>query len=113
MIIELSVQENNKLLNIFFFISAKFHSIPFYIAAPTTSIDLKLNSGIEIEIEERVAKELTVIQGISIAPPDINCWNPAFDVTPAELITGGIITEYGVFSPDDLKDKVSNLSLKE
>ncbi|XP_031571295.1 methylthioribose-1-phosphate isomerase-like [Actinia tenebrosa] len=94
-------------------ISAKFHSIPFYVAAPTTSIDLTLNSGKEIEIEERVAKELTLFQGISIAPHNVNCWNPAFDVTNSELITGGIITEFGVFSPYDLKAKISNLSHKK
>jgi len=78
-------------------IVAKYHNIPFYTAVPTTSIDLKLANGKQIHIEERPADELTKIFGQNIAPNGINVWNPAFDVTPASLITG-IITELGIAS---------------
>lgn len=88
-------------------ILAKFHNIPFYVAAPTTSIDLNLPDGGYIPLEERNQNEITHIHGFQIAAPGINCWNPAFDVTPCELITGGIITEYGVFRSDQLKEKLN------
>ncbi|XP_028679183.2 methylthioribose-1-phosphate isomerase [Erpetoichthys calabaricus] len=84
-------------------IGAKHHKIPFYVAAPSTSCDLSLESGREIVIEERPAQELTDINGARIAAPGIDVWNPAFDVTPHELITGGIITELGVFLPSELQ----------
>lgn len=74
---------------------AKYHEIPFYVAAPLTSVDLSLSSGKEIVLEERSAKELLNTHGglgERIAAPGISVWNPAFDVTPAELIAG-IITE--------------------
>ncbi|XP_020613351.1 methylthioribose-1-phosphate isomerase-like [Orbicella faveolata] len=84
-------------------IAAKHHGVPFYIAAPSTTVDLTLEKGSDIVIEERPAEELTTVAGVRIAAPAIGCWNPAFDVTPAELITGGIVTEYGVFKPSELK----------
>ncbi|XP_043919145.1 methylthioribose-1-phosphate isomerase isoform X2 [Protopterus annectens] len=87
-------------------VSAKYHNIPFYVAAPCTSCDLSLENGEQIVIEERPHQELTDINGIRIAAPGIHVWNPAFDVTPHELITGGIITELGVFSPSELQDAV-------
>lgn len=71
------------------------HHIPFYVAAPLTSIDLSLYSGKEIIIEERSPKELTHTRGglgEQVAACGISVWNPAFDVTPANLISG-IITE--------------------
>jgi len=71
---------------------AKAHNVPFYVASPFTTLDVNLKTGDEIEIEERSAKELL---SSSSAPESIACWNPAFDVTPAEYITG-IITEKGV-----------------
>ena len=77
--------------------------VPFYVAAPSTSIDLNLESGHQIEIEERPHHEVTTVGDVRIAAHGIGCWNPGFDVTPAELITGGIITEYGVFKPSELK----------
>lgn len=86
-------------------VAAKHHGIPFYVAAPFSSIDMSKASGGEIVIEERPSVELTAIQGVRIAAPGIGCWNPAFDVTPAELITGGIITERGVFRPDELVEQ--------
>ncbi|KAB8027437.1 S-methyl-5-thioribose-1-phosphate isomerase [Fluviispira multicolorata] len=76
-------------------IAAKYHNIPFYVAAPSTSIDCNKKSGKEITIEERPKKELTHINNIQIAADGINVWNPSFDITPATLITG-IVTELGV-----------------
>ncbi|XDV15874.1 hypothetical protein PO909_015828 [Leuciscus waleckii] len=84
-------------------IAAKHHGVPFYVAAPSTSCDLSLESGRDIVIEERPAVELTSINGVPVAAPGIDVWNPAFDVTPHQLITGGIITELGVFLPSELQ----------
>ncbi len=74
---------------------AKEHGIPFYVAAPTTTVDLSLACGDDIPIEQRSAEEVTHIQGIRIAPEDVEVLNPAFDVTPHRLITA-IITERGI-----------------
>lgn len=82
-------------------ILAKYHNVPFYVAAPRTSIDTNMNNGDDIIIEERSAKEITHMNGERIVPEGIKCWNPSFDVTPASLITG-IITEIGTFSPQEL-----------
>ena len=71
------------------------HGIPFYVCAPTSSVDLATSDGSSIVIEERKAAEVLEIRGVSIAPPGTQVRNPAFDVTPAELISG-IITEEGV-----------------
>ncbi|XP_045446766.1 methylthioribose-1-phosphate isomerase [Melitaea cinxia] len=87
-------------------IIAKYHNVPFYVAAPLTSIDMSLKSGDRIKIEERPDREMTHIGEHRIAAPGISCWNPSFDVTPASLITG-IITEKGVFAPDKLHEAVS------
>lgn len=79
---------------------AKFHNVPFYVAAPLTSIDLSLSSGQQIVIEERSPKELLNSRGglgEQVAASGISVWNPAFDVTPANLISG-IITEKGVIT---------------
>ncbi|XP_036704373.1 methylthioribose-1-phosphate isomerase isoform X3 [Balaenoptera musculus] len=84
-------------------IAAKHHGIPFYVAAPSSSCDLHLKTGREIIIEERPGQELTHVNGVRIAAPGIGVWNPAFDVTPHDLITGGIITELGVFAPEELR----------
>ena len=80
-------------------IAAKYHNIPFYVAAPLSTIDTSINSGDEIVIEERSEKEVTIINDKRICPEGINVINPAFDVTPHELITG-IITEKGILKPD-------------
>jgi methylthioribose-1-phosphate isomerase len=83
---------------------AKAHGIPFYVAAPTSTIDLETPDGGQIPIEERNASEVTQLHGErAIAPAGIAVWNPAFDVTPAKLITG-IITERGIVSPHELQD---------
>ncbi|CAI6341633.1 unnamed protein product [Periconia digitata] len=95
-------------------ILAKHHGIKFLVAAPRTTIDLSTKSGADIVIEERPGKEVTLVKGprhdgvtldlavvetVSIAANGIGVWNPAFDVTPADLIDG-IITEVGVVEKD-------------
>ena len=74
---------------------AKEHAIPFYVAAPLTTIDPSLASGAEIPIEQRNPEEVTHIQGAAVAPAGIEAANPAFDVTPHKYITA-IITEGGI-----------------
>ena len=76
-------------------ILAREHGIPFYVAAPLSTIDLSLKTGTEIPIEERASEEVTIIGGVRIAPEGVSVYNPAFDVTPAKYIAG-IITEKGV-----------------
>ncbi|SDW83403.1 methylthioribose-1-phosphate isomerase [Alicyclobacillus hesperidum] len=77
---------------------AQYHGIPFYVAAPTTTLDLATSTGRDIPIEERHANEVTHIFGRPIAPNGASARHLAFDVTPGELITG-IITEWGVAKP--------------
>ncbi|MEA4849720.1 MAG: S-methyl-5-thioribose-1-phosphate isomerase [Clostridiaceae bacterium] len=77
---------------------ARAHDIPFYIAGPTSTIDLDTPGGQEIPIEERGPEEITCGFGRRTAPPGIKTFNPSFDVTPHELITA-IITEKGVIRP--------------
>lgn len=74
---------------------AKAHHIPFYIAAPLSTIDRNTNSGADIPLEERPAREVTHVGGLALTPEGVPVFNFAFDVTPAALITG-IITEKGV-----------------
>jgi methylthioribose-1-phosphate isomerase len=74
------------------------NGIPFYVAAPVSTIDLECETGDAIPIEERNRKELTHIFNQPIAPEGVDVWNPAFDVTPARLVTA-IITEKGVAEP--------------
>lgn len=81
---------------------AKAHNIPFYVAAPYSTIDLKTRSGEDIPIEQRNPAEVTTIHGSHpVAPDGVAVYNPAFDVTPGELITG-IVTERGIFKPGEL-----------
>lgn len=77
---------------------ARAHDIPFYVAAPLSTFDPEIETGSEIPIERRDRKEVSEINGRIIAPADIEIENPAFDVTPAGLVSG-IITEYGVARP--------------
>ena len=77
---------------------AKHHGIPFYVAAPLSSIDMTLENGSEIPIEERGREEVANGFGKQTAPDDINIYNPAFDVTPNELVTA-LITEKGIVWP--------------
>jgi methylthioribose-1-phosphate isomerase len=74
---------------------AKENNVPFFVAAPISTLDLTLASGAQIPIEERPAAEVTHVFGQRIAPPDTAVQNPAFDVTPARYVTA-IITEKGV-----------------
>lgn len=81
---------------------ANRHNVPFYVAAPTSSIDLHCTSGKDIPIEERSPREVTHVLGKQIAPSTIQVANPAFDVTPHELVTA-IVTENGVARDPYLK----------
>ena len=74
---------------------AREHSVPFYVAAPLSTFDLTLPEGRSIPIEERGAEEVSSFGGMKTAPTDVKVVNPAFDVTPAQLITA-IITERGI-----------------
>lgn len=79
-------------------ILAKYHSVPFYVVAPRSTIDLSLENGMEIPIEERGKEEIVCGFGKLTAPNEVECFNPAFDVTPNENITA-IITEAGIVRP--------------
>jgi methylthioribose-1-phosphate isomerase len=74
---------------------ARHHGIPFYVAAPYSTIDLALASGAEIPIEQRDPEEVRRGFGRQTAPDECEIYNPAFDVTPAELVTG-IVTERAI-----------------
>jgi methylthioribose-1-phosphate isomerase len=74
---------------------AKIHGVPFYVAAPLSTIDLATPDGSHIPIEQRPSKEVSHLGGTRLAPEGASIWNPAFDVTPAELVTG-VITERGI-----------------
>lgn len=81
---------------------ARRHGVPFYVAAPFSTIDFAASSGADIPIEERTSREVTHIQDRMITPEGVSVLNFAFDVTPAELITA-IITEKGVLKPSQLQ----------
>lgn len=88
---------------------AMAHHIPFYVAAPLSSIDPALASGSDIEIEQRPADEVSSLAGKRIAPENIIALNPAFDITPAKLISA-IITEHGVIRAPDTAKMTTHLS---
>jgi len=77
---------------------ARAHGIPFYVAAPRSTFDLRLASGAEIPIEERDPEEVTHVAGVRVCPPGVGALNLVFDVTPAEHVTA-IITERGILRP--------------
>ena len=79
-------------------IAAHYHKVPFYVAAPFSTIDLSLATGAQIPIEHRDDTEMTHINGIRIAPEGVPVLNPSFDVTPGELVTA-FLTERGVLKP--------------
>ena len=79
-------------------LAARSHGIPFYVAAPVSTLDLHTPDGASIPIEERSFDEVRVVDGRPITVTDTPVWNPAFDVTPADLVTA-IITEHGVLKP--------------
>jgi methylthioribose-1-phosphate isomerase len=79
-------------------LAARDAGVPFYVAAPLSTVDLRAQSGDDIPIEERAADEVTHLAGARIAAEGATAWNPAFDVTPARLVTA-LITERGVVRP--------------
>ncbi len=89
---------------------AKQHQIPFYVAAPISTFDFSLSDESKIPIEERKKEEVTHVLGTQIAPLEVDVFNPAFDVTPHELIDG-IITECGVLT-EDYTSAIKNLRNK-
>lgn len=88
----------NKIGTFMLSVVAKVYKVPFYIVAPTSTLDFEMETGAEITIEERDAAEVTHIGNVRIAPEGIEVYNPAFDMTPGENISG-IITEYGIIKP--------------
>jgi len=93
----------NKIGTYMLAVLARHHGIPFYIVAPRSSFDLAIKSGKQIPIEERKNEEVTHFAGVVTAPKGVKVYNPAFDVTPAKLITG-IVTEYGIIHPPYVKN---------
>jgi methylthioribose-1-phosphate isomerase len=81
---------------------ARENGIPFYVAAPTSTVDLSLSTGGEIQIEERPSEEITHVQGVPTTPTGVAVLNPAFDVTPHGYVSA-IITEFGVARPPYLE----------
>lgn len=81
---------------------ARAHRVPFYVVAPTSTIDLKMRSGRQIPIEQRSAREVTFIGRKRVVPRGVDVLNPAFDLTPAGLVTA-IVTERGVVKPGKVK----------
>jgi methylthioribose-1-phosphate isomerase len=82
-------------------LAARAHGIPFYVAAPSSTLDPATPNGAAIPIEQREASEVASWQGTRTAPVGIKVWNPAFDMTPAKLITA-IITDKGIFNPSEI-----------
>jgi methylthioribose-1-phosphate isomerase len=82
-------------------LAARANGVPFYVAAPSSTVDLATPDGGAIPIEERAAEEIAALGGRRTVPDGVQVWNPAFDVTPAGLVTA-IITDRGVFAPADV-----------
>lgn len=98
----------NKIGTYMLAVAAKKHGIPFYVAAPTSTLDISLPNGDQIPIEERDESEVLGWHGVQVAPKGTNAFNPAFDVTPSELVAA-IITEQGVAFPP-YKDQLVELA---
>ena len=92
----------NKVGTFMIALAAKYHGVPFYVAAPKTTLDLARDST-NISIEERDPREVTEIRGRRITSKGVKVFNPAFDVTPLELVTA-VITDRGVFSREQLQN---------
>ncbi|TVR05928.1 MAG: S-methyl-5-thioribose-1-phosphate isomerase [Phormidium sp. GEM2.Bin31] len=90
---------------------ARAHNIPFFVAAPKSTVDLSLHDGSQIPIEERDAAEIYQIGETRVVPNGAEFYNPAFDVTPADLITA-IITEQGAIAPSELQSQLTPSSAK-
>jgi methylthioribose-1-phosphate isomerase len=82
-------------------LAARAHGIPFYVAAPSSTVDLATPDGARIPIEQREAGEVSNWGGVRTAPDGMRVWNPAFDMTPGELVTA-IITDQGIFKPGEI-----------
>jgi methylthioribose-1-phosphate isomerase len=82
-------------------LAARAHGIPFYVAAPSSTLDPATPDGSRIPIEQRDGNEVASWQGRRTAPAGVKVWNPAFDMTPAELITA-IVTDKGIFRPQEI-----------
>jgi methylthioribose-1-phosphate isomerase len=82
-------------------LAARTHRVPFYVAAPRSTFDFTCDTGALIPIEERSPDELRCLAGHPTAPVDAQVWNPAFDVTPGELVTG-YLTDAGLLARDQL-----------
>jgi methylthioribose-1-phosphate isomerase len=82
-------------------LAARAHGVPFYVAAPSSTIDPSTPSGAQIPIEGRGSTEITMLGETRAAPEGVRVWNPAFDVTPAELVTA-IVTDKGILQPSEV-----------
>jgi methylthioribose-1-phosphate isomerase len=82
-------------------LAARAHGVPLYVLAPSSTVDLAVPNGSEIPIELRSAEEVTGWRGVPAAASGVPAWNPAFDVTPAELVSA-IVTDRGVVPPAQL-----------
>jgi methylthioribose-1-phosphate isomerase len=82
-------------------LAARAHGVPLYVLAPSSTVDLAVADGAAIPIEQRSAEEVTAWRGVRSAADGVGAWNPAFDVTPAELVTA-IVTDRGVVPPNQL-----------
>ncbi len=87
------------------------YGIPFYSVVPVSTIDFSIPDGSAIPIEERDAEEVTHVQGVQVAPKGMDVYNPAFDVTPRQNLTG-IITEKGIIYPP-FKENIERLERGE
>ena len=92
----------NKIGTFMLALAAKYHNIPFYAVAPMTTLDIAVDS-VNSVIEERDPREVTKIRGRQVAPNGIHVFNPAFDVTPLDLVTA-VVTDRGVFSPEQVRN---------
>ncbi len=83
------------------------NEVPFYVAVPTSTFDFSLKTGDEIEVEERAEEEITSLKQLPVAPAGVGARNPAFDITPAHLVSA-LVTEYGLITSPD-KEKLASL----
>ncbi|NDJ18765.1 S-methyl-5-thioribose-1-phosphate isomerase [Myxacorys almedinensis A] len=86
---------------------AKAHNVPFFVAAPLSTIDFSIADGSQIPIEERDPEEVCQVGDTILCPPGVDYYNPAFDVTPASLITA-IVTEFGAFVPSQIQTELQS-----
>jgi methylthioribose-1-phosphate isomerase len=100
----------NKIGTLGLALAAAYHRIPFYVAAPRSTVDFAARSGADIPIEERDPGEVRTLGGVPTAPEDTPVYNPAFDVTPGRLVAG-IVTEFGVCRPP-YEESIADLELR-